>query len=255
MHPYTSLAIKLATNGAEMAKKAFLEHNVTGEHKVDGSYLTKHDAEIEQYIRQEITNQFPDHSVHGKEMADSDNQGQYTWLIDPIEGTTNFVSGISFFCTMIAIIQGNDVVSAVIHNPLSQSTIWAERNEGAFINARKLIAEKCESLNQVTLILDSGRNPQKRQMAGAYLDKNCNLFRSYRHYGCLNSQAAFIASKQPLVTLVLGVKDYDIAALSLILSESGCHVFDLEGRPWQLDKVTDFIACSPGLEKQLLGTL
>ena len=255
MHPYTSLAIKIATNGAEMAKKAFLDHNVTGQHKADGSYLTKHDAEIEKFIRQEITNQFPDHSIHGEELDDAVKNGQYTWLIDPIEGTTNFVSGISYFCTMIAIIQDNRVVSAAIYNPFSQNTIWAERGGGAYNNDRKIIAEKFESLIQATLILDSGRNPLKRQMAGAYLAKNCNLFRSYRHYGCLNAQVDFLSSRQPLATLVLGVKDYDIAALSLILTESGCSIFNLEGQAWQLDKVTDFIACSPGLEKELLDTL
>lgn len=255
MHSTTALAIKLAQAGGEMAKKAFLDHNVASQHKADGSYLTKHDAQIEKYIRQEITNQFPEHSIHGEEMTDLDNQGQYTWLIDPIEGTTNFVSGISYFCTMIAIIQDNQVVSAVIHNPFSQNTIWAERGSGAYVNDAILTAKRFNSLSQCTLILDSGRNPLKRQIAGAYLAKNCNLYRSFRHYGSVESPADFIASHQPLTTLILGIKDYDIAALSLILTESGCSVFDLKGRPWHLDKVTDFIACSPGLEKQLLATL
>lgn len=255
IYPTTTWAIKLAKSGGEMAKKAFLAQNIVSQRKDDGSYLTKHDAEIEKYIRQEIKKHFPDHSIHGEELADTDKAGQYTWLIDPIEGTTNFVSGISYFCTMIAVIQANQVVSAVIYNPFPQNTVWAERGGGAFVNEHKLVAKRFNSLNQCTLILDSGRDPHKRQLAGSYLAKNCNLYRSFRHYGSVESPADYIASNKPLVALILGIKDYDIAAISLILAESGCNIYNLEGQPWQLDKVTDFIACSPGLETQLLETL
>lgn len=255
MNSFTALAIKLAQTGGEMAKKAFLDRNVVSQHKADGSYLTKHDVEIEKFIRQEIIKYFPNHSIQGEELADSDNNGQYTWLIDPIEGTTNFISGIPYFCTMIAVVQDNQVKSAVIHNPFSQNTIWAERGIGAYFNNDKLIANHFDSLSQCTLILDSGRDPHKRQLGGNYYVKNFHLFRSTRYYGSVESPADFIASHQPLTTLILGIKDYDIAALSLILAESGCSVIDLKGRQWQLDKVTDFIACSPGLEKQLHETL
>lgn len=251
----TNLAKKLVQKAGKQALEAFLLDQTSSQQKKDGSFLSQHDQIIEKFIRAEIHKKFPNHSIHGEELPDQKLSGEYTWLIDPIEGTTNFVSGISIFCTMIAVVKKSKVIVAAIYNPFSNKTFWAEKGQGAYVNTKKIKAKNFKSLNTCTLILDSGRDPQKRQMAGQYLATNCNQYRSFRHYGSLSTPAEFVTNDQPLVSFVLGIKDYDIAALSLILQESGCKTMNLQGKPWLLGPVTDFIACSPGLENAVKQTL
>ncbi|MBU0979101.1 MAG: inositol monophosphatase [Patescibacteria group bacterium] len=255
MQKITTLAKKLVKEAGTKAHQAFLAGNLGSSIKLDHSYLSQYDGQIEKVIRKKINQTFPDHAIHGEEFGGEYNKAGYTWVIDPIEGTTNFVSGISLFCSMIAVVKSGKVVSSAIYDPFSRHTFWAEKGAGAFIDNKRFTARSVASLKECTLIIDSGRDFQKKQLVNRYLADHGTKYRSLRHYGCMASSVKYATWQQPLITIILGVKDHDIAAPSLILQEAGCDIFDPFGKEWHLSSESDFVATGPGIKNKVLETL
>jgi len=255
MQQITLLAKTLVQKAGKIALEAFLSEKLAFQKKADNSHLTQYDQQIEKFLRNEINKNFPSHSIKGEEFGGDYRANNYNWLLDPIEGTTNFVSGVPVFCSMIAVVKDGEVVSAAICDPLAKKTYWAEKGSGAFLEKKPIQAQTFHSLQECTLICDPGRMMEKRRFGLTYLAKFFDQYRSFRYYGSMSGAVAALAHHQPLVTFILGTKDYDLAAASLIIQESGCKTFDLKGQPWRLSEMSDFIACSPGLENAVKQTL
>ena len=111
-----------------------------------GNLVTQTDIEIEALLHEALAGEFPGHGLLSEETATDTDRDGWVWVIDPLDGTHNFVSGIPFFCVNIALCHDGDPVVAVTHDPVHGETFWAERGEGAWLNDRRIQVSEAPSL-------------------------------------------------------------------------------------------------------------
>src|SRR3990167_3533045 len=130
-------AIEAAKKGGEIALKYFeteLEHEI----KDDKSFVTKADKETESAILEVLKEKFPDHSFLAEETGESGNKSEYTWVIDPIDGTANFVNGLPIWAISIGLVKNGEAILAVVYNPVINLLVHAEKGKGLWCNDVRL---------------------------------------------------------------------------------------------------------------------
>ena len=115
--------------------------------KGPGDLVSDADRAVEQLVRTEISNRFPDDGIVGEEFAPMGASSSFTWVIDPIDGTANFVAGIPVWCVAIACIRDSATVVGVVHDPSHNETFHCHRNRGAFLNGRATRTSKSVALS------------------------------------------------------------------------------------------------------------
>src|SRR6056297_3496811 len=99
---------------------------------------TKIDKTAEKIIKKIIIEKYPDHNILGEESGQSHKNSDYTWVIDPLDGTHNYLMGNPLFCTAIALTYKNEVILGVIYAPYLKELYWAEKGKGAYLNDKKI---------------------------------------------------------------------------------------------------------------------
>lgn len=249
---YRIFAESLVQMGGEIALKNYRAKQFNTEWKADNTYVTQTDTEVERFMRDMIKNEFPDHAVFGEEFGGELNAQTPTWILDPLDGTTNFAHHIPLFCSMAALqIEGKIVASAVSY-PIEELLISAAENGGATVNGAPFPpASTQQDLNSVTLLLDSGKSDQARADSFRFLAEHGSQFRSFRKFGCMVAPLIFATQGKLDVVMIFGVDLYDVAGLSLIFSEAEYVIMDALGNPWQKSTNGDFVISNKALQPKL----
>ncbi|MFQ5421904.1 MAG: inositol monophosphatase family protein, partial [Anaerolineae bacterium] len=151
----TSAYLQFALDAAWQAGRITLGHFQTGVHadrKGDNTPVTIADQQAEQKIRSLIEQYWPDHAIHGEEFGKSQTNARYTWIIDPIDGTKSFISGVPLYSTLIALMDGEEAVLGVIHLPALNETVYAVRGGGCFWNGRTAQVSDVATLAEATAL-------------------------------------------------------------------------------------------------------
>ena len=132
--------IECARGAGEIAMRYFRNHDITNvDNKLnDADIVTTADKECERYIRDFIEHRYPGHSVLAEESGLSMHDSDYRWVIDPIDGTTNFYAGIPFFAVSIGVEYKGDTKYAVVYNPALCELFHAVKGEGAYLNGKRI---------------------------------------------------------------------------------------------------------------------
>lgn len=235
---FLTIAKQAATEAEQVIKKYYQSDKNQQQLsiKADNSPVTQADKEAETVIRQLIERHFPEHGIFGEELGKSNNQqSDFLWLIDPIDGTKSFVRGYPFFSTQIALMYRKQIIVGVSNAPLFNEMAWAYRGGGAFINGQKIqVHQVCEahsmcvsSGNIQSLITENWQN------YGRLLQK----FSKTRGYGDFYHYHLLAAGKIDLV-IESDVNILDIAALSLIITEAGGIITELSGKNIDLNSTS-----------------
>jgi len=121
-----------------------------------GNLLTQTDLELERYLTETLLAEFPQHTVLSEETASGTDTAGWVWVVDPLDGTRNFVSGIPFFCINVALCCDGEPVVAVTHDPNQDESFWAERGSGAWVNDQPAHVSKAPSVEQSVVGVDLG---------------------------------------------------------------------------------------------------
>ena len=141
--------IDLARRAGDLGMKFFREiDKLTVESKGHQDLVSNGDREVELFVRAELAHQYPDDGIVGEEHAPAIGTSGYTWIIDPIDGTANFVRGIPAWTVVIACVKNGETVVGVVHEPSTNETFFARRSGGAFLNGRPIEASKATSLSE-----------------------------------------------------------------------------------------------------------
>ncbi|QKV17622.1 inositol monophosphatase family protein [Oricola thermophila] len=144
-----AFAIDLARRAAELGMKHFRSlDTLTIENKGHQDLVSNADREVETFIRNALAEAYPDDGIVGEEHASVEGSTGYVWVIDPIDGTANFVSGIPAWCVVLACSFEGTTEIGVICEPSHDETFWAERGKGAFLNGKPIRASQSPSLAQ-----------------------------------------------------------------------------------------------------------
>lgn len=251
---YFSVALKAIKAAEATILKFYHRSALKIKYKTDLSPATIADQEAEAQIRQVIQKYLPDHSVLGEEYgADQSKQSEFTWIIDPIDGTKNFIRKMPFFSTEIALMKNDKIILGISNAPLLKNLVSAEKNQGAFLNLKKSIhVSKIASLNQAFFNIGGLKYFKRKKYLSALLEM-ADTNQGFRGYGDCWSYHLLSEGKID-VLLEAGIKIWDIAAQSLIIEEAGGQVSDFYGQKINL-KTNTLLATNKILHPSVLNIL
>ncbi len=227
----------------------YFETSIYREVKVDKSFVTAADKEAESTIIAHIKKHFPDHSILSEESGAEKQDSPYEWIIDPLDGTANFVNGIPLFAVSIAVLKRGLPVVGVIYQPVGNSLYAAERGKGTFWNGKKVQVSDGDKEHAV-ITFDPGKKQKDKLNA---LFTNAERFvKSKRYLGCAALSLAFVARGGTEGVFFLGLNKWDYAAGVLLIEEAGGKITDFAGAPWTFGSDDFFIASNRKVHDDLL---
>lgn len=251
-------ALEVALDAARAAGQCIERHfgqGVAVEIKPDATPVTIADREAEDIARDALRQAFPDHAILGEERG-REGEGEFLWLVDPLDGTKSFVRGTPYFSTQIALMHAGELVLGVSHAPVYGETMWARRGGGAFFEGtspegKRVHAANTHSLAEAALsvgnIQSLSRDADGWNALGTLVGE-VNRVRGYGdfcHYHLLARGALDIVIESDVNIL-------DIAALAVIVREAGGVFTDLDGAEPAL-ATRSVLAATPALHAKTLG--
>ena len=193
--------------------------------------VTKADTESEKYIINQITKKYPNHSILAEESGNTSNNSEYLWIIDPLDGTTNFTHNLPIFAVSIGLVKKNKgTICAVVYNPAADKCFYAEQGKGSFLNNKAI---KCTSSNTLSDSLLATGFPYLHDKR---YDISFNIFKDFydktrgiRRLGAASLDLCFVAMGRFDGFYEYELKPWDICAGALIVNESGGNVTDWDG--------------------------
>jgi histidinol-phosphatase len=239
-----------ALRAGEIALR-YREHGIGFENKSDESPVTAADRECEQVIALAIEEAFPDDGLLGEEGAVKPSRSGRRWIIDPIDGTRDYVRGVPVWANLIGLEQDGEVVAGVAHFAGRGETYFASRGGGAFCNDIPIHISTITSVALAAISL-SGINYFPKYSFSNRLIAWTEPFWSVRCYGgCMD--AMMIARGEAEVWIEAQVKPWDLAPLKIITEEAGARFFDFSGK--STIHGGNAVACVPALADEVLRFL
>jgi histidinol-phosphatase len=225
-------AIDVAKIGGEVAGDHYGK-NPRRSQKSDGSWVTEADTAIETVIREHIASAWPDHNILGEEegltsaAGGEPVEGAATWVVDPIDGTHNFMSEVPVWATLVALRIEDRSVVGVVHAPALNETYDAALEAGARFNGHRIAVDNVDSLERATVFLGGNKGFHRHHLEDLQARLVTESWRS-RGYGdfwghMLVARGAGHVMLEPSVSL------WDVAALEIILEEAGGRLTHLDG--------------------------
>ncbi|MBU0766450.1 inositol monophosphatase [Patescibacteria group bacterium] len=224
------LAIKAAKKAGNHIRKQFGKEQYIFK-KGENDYVTKTDKEAEEIILYTLNK--TGYSVLGEETGENIKQSPKKWIIDPIDGTINYIKGVPFFAISIALMNSNELMLGVVYDPIAKECYWAEKNTGSFLNGKRINVSKKKSFEGVVALMTHGRSPQCQQ---EYLKATSKLMLECRmpvfNQGSTALMLALIARGSYDAFLCCGDALYDYAGGLIIAKEAGAKISDWHGKEW-----------------------
>lgn len=240
-------AILAAKTAAEIIRAgAQNQENLIFEQKQRADYVTRTDIASEKAIIEVIKSRFPDHGIFAEE-GQKDTHVGYRWLIDPLDGTTNFVHQVPVYSISIALEHDGELVLGVVYDVNRDELFYAERGDGAYLNDQAISVSPLT--NPELALLGTGFPFKQKDKIDLYLKSFAQLFKrvsAIRRLGSAALDLAYVACGRFDGFWELGLSPWDMAAGSLIIQEAGGKVSDFEGKPYFLN-TGNIIAANPAL--------
>lgn len=252
--PFLKTALEAARAASDVVNHYYKgDGHFEVELKADQSPVTIADVETEKTIKDIILDAFPDHGFFGEETGKVNEDAEYNWLIDPIDGTKSFVRRYPFFSTQIALMKDDELILGVSNSTEFGELAYAEKGKGAFLNDEPLTASGYTDLAKSALSLGNigtiAGKPQWQTLGEIVQDvQRIRGYGDFYHYHLL-------ASGKIDLIIESDVNILDIAALSVIASEAGATFTDLSGDKLTLDTTTVLAAASAELHQNILERL
>jgi len=230
MHPMLNIAVKAARRAGNLIHRAAdnLDH-LTVTKKSNADYVSEVDRAAERTIIQTILDVYPTHAILAEESG-AQGESDYLWIIDPLDGTTNFLHGFPQYAVSIALQHNGVLTQAVIYDPTKNDLFTATRGRGAFLNDRRIRVSKRAEL--ADSLIGTGFPYSKFDHLDAYMGILKDMMQKtagLRRPGSAALDLAYTAAGRYDGFFETGLKSWDIAAGCLLITEAGGLVSDLQG--------------------------
>lgn len=250
---FLQAALQAARAAADISR-SYYAGNFTVSTKADMTPVTQADVECEQKIREIVLGHFPGHGFYGEETGRTQDDADYLWLVDPIDGTKGFVRQYPFFSTQIALMYKGEIVLGVSSGTMMDELAWAEIGQGAWLNGERIVVSEIADPDRAAIStgnLKSLALSEGWSKLGAIVARADRIrgYGDFYHYHLL-------ASGKVEAVIESDVNILDIAALSIIVSEAGGKFTDLNGAAVGLETRSVLAANAAlydGLLEQLRG--
>ena len=230
-----NLHLKTAVNSARLAGDLIISNlgklsksDVSSKQASD--YVTRIDRSAEEIIINMIRKNFPNHIIHAEESGKDAGTGEYRWIIDPLDGTTNYIHGYPQFSVSIGLEHKGEMILGAILDPLRDELFTATKGRGAFLNNNPLCVSRVTTLEES--LLSTGFPFRNKEMIGPYLDLFRSLFNrisDMRRAGSAALDLAYVAAGRCDGFFEIGLSPWDIAAGSILIKEAGGIISDFSG--------------------------
>ncbi len=226
MTPDLSLALRLADAADAITLKHFQSATLAVRTKIDMTPVSEADEACEHALREILARERPDDGILGEEFGTSGST-ERRWILDPIDGTKNYVRGIPVYATLIALAEGDRITAGVVSAPAMHRRWWAARGQGAFANNKPIHASRIATLNDAHIAYDSVTDFDKHGTTDKFLAlvRQCTRARGFGDFWIhmLVAEGAIEIAVEPAVAA------WDMAALQVIVEEAGGRFTDLQG--------------------------
>ncbi|MDP2397877.1 MAG: inositol monophosphatase family protein [Burkholderiales bacterium] len=252
MHPMLTIAVKAARRAGGIINRASRNLDVIAvREKAANDFVSDVDREAEQAIIRTLHEAYPNHSILAEESGAS-GSSEFQWIIDPLDGTTNFLHGFPQYAVSIALAQKGVITQAVIYDPNRNDLYTASKGRGAFLNESRLRVSKRAHLKPS--LIGTGFPYRQLDHLEAYLGMMRDIIKNtagLRRPGAASLDLAWVAAGHLDGFWELGLSKWDIAAGSLLITEAGGLVGDLQGNDRYLES-GNIVAGNPKVFAQLL---
>lgn len=255
MHPMLTTAVKAARRAGSIINRASLDlERLTVSRKAHSDFVSEVDGAAEDAIIKILREAYPNHSILAEESGKSGHTGEseYQWIIDPLDGTTNFLHGFPKYGVSIALLHRGVLSQAVIYDPVSDELFTASRGSGAFLNDHRIRVSKRAQLGES--LIGTGFPFRDFTHMEAYLAMFKDIIpraAGIRRPGSAALDLAYVAAGRYDGFWETGLAPWDMAAGCLLILEAGGMVSDLEGNGHYMHS-GQVVAGNPKIFAQLL---
>ncbi|MFB9325739.1 inositol monophosphatase family protein [Paenibacillus aurantiacus] len=263
---FTAVAINCAAKAGEWIKTKLGNHTSLSLKYSAQDLVTEVDKGSEKMIRSLIQTHFPEHSFLGEEGVEpgpeasakalqSVRDAEYLWIVDPVDGTTNFVHGFPFFSVSIALAHKGEVIVGVVYDPMRDELFVAEKGKGAYVHGKRMTISSEDTIKQSLIATGFPADPSfalPLNMRG--LAALAPQARNIRSGGSAALHMAYVAAGRLSGFWEIGLNAWDLAAGSLLVTESGGHVTDTKGSAYDLG-VRHVVASNGHIHEEFLDIL
>ena len=219
------------------------------------NFVTKYDVAVQDYLFKELGKAFPDAQFIGEEGENDFSNDSLRFIIDPIDGTTNFMQDYRCSCISVALCNGNDVVAGVVYNPYTDELFSAEKGKGAYLNGDRISVSERPLSDGLALFGTSPYHPENADETFSLLRKVFDFSRDIRRSGSAAYDICMIACGRCEVFFEKSLQPWDIAAGTLILKEAGGIALNYQGRDINFSTPNDVVFANPKAYKEFITLL
>lgn len=226
--PKQSAILTVMTRAVIKASKGLLRdfnelENLQVSRKSNKDFVTSADLKSDAILREELLSARPDFALLSEESKDYDKESEYRWIIDPLDGTINYMHGFPHWAISVALEKGDEIIAAVTYDPLKNEMFWAEKGLGAYLNDKKMRVAGKRTLSDLLIVVNSFDEDVVKRF------KNMSL--SVRKTGSTTLNMAYLAAGRFDLFHTSGFQNkWDVAAGLLLVKEAGGVVADKTGK-------------------------
>ena len=249
-------AVEAAQQAGQVILKNYLaKHDIT--FKGHRDIVTEADTAAQAVVINLIRERFPDHVIISEERendAVGSEAGGYTWVVDPLDGTTNYARRVPVFSVSIGVLKGGEPLVGVVHDPLRDQIFVAERGKGAMVDGEPMRASRVERFDHTVVGLDWTRNNAGREQMLNCLREVAPRCGTIRVLGSAALGLTYVAAGWLDVYFHLSLQPWDTAAAMLLIAEAGGRCTTLTGEPYHVGS-PGCVATNGLVHEDLLGLL
>ncbi len=258
LHPMVNVAVKAARAAGSIINRAALDiESVRVSQKKANDFVTEVDQAAEAVIIETLLQAYPGHGILAEESGNEHGarDSEFVWIIDPLDGTTNFIHGLPTYCVSIALAVRGKVEQAVVFDPTRNDLFTATKGRGAFLNDRRIRVSKRTHLKDS--LVSTGFPYREGDDFDQYLVMMGDVMRrtaGLRRPGAAALDLAYVAAGYTDAFFEKGLQPWDVAAGSLLVTEAGGLVGNFSGESDFLEQ-NECMAGNPRVYGQLVGVL
>jgi myo-inositol-1(or 4)-monophosphatase len=231
---FLQTAIEAARAAGQIIREQLYQtHQVR--HKGPHDLVTEVDMMAETTIVRILSTRFPDHDILTEETVAPPRRSRYCWVIDPLDGTTNYAHGYPVFATSIALTLDDEPITAVVYDPLNERLFHARRGDGAYLNGERIQVSAVDTLDDALIGLDWSKDLDTQAAVIAAVGRLIRHVDTMRVAGSAALAPCYVAAGWCEGYFYPKLKPWDAAAAMLVASEAGGRVTTLDGRRWRLN--------------------